>query len=229
MEENTSKNMRTLFKIYCLLMSMFCSCNFTKKMPQNIDQANNNRSKDAVHNSQNATQISCNGTTYNIDFKSYKEVESLMLCISDSIFIGNQSSINKYIAILNRYMDYEDNWFIFQHIIGTKARGNRCFEQILKKSNFFGCYHDYSLSENGNYQVIPYHLIFYNQYASMIRSINGMTVQEYLNKNLIFTIEIQIKMEDEDKCQETLYKLYYNAIKEANLKGLIKLKDFGEE
>ncbi|MFM2395238.1 MAG: hypothetical protein RLZZ546_3221, partial [Bacteroidota bacterium] len=41
------------------------------------------------------------------------------------------------------------------------------------------------------------------------------------------TIEIHLKRE-KDKCQETLYKEYYEVIKQAYEKGLIKLKDYGE-
>jgi hypothetical protein len=54
-----------------------------------------------------------------------------------------------------------------------------------------------------------------------------LSVEEYLQKNISHTIEIQLKRE-QDKCQEKLNKEYYEVIKRAYEKGLVVLKDYGE-
>jgi hypothetical protein len=113
--------------------------------------------------------------------------------------------------------------------MGVKTRGDLAFDKIIKWSNNFTCFEDYSLTEeNGKPHIRPIHESFFETYTSMISTINGMSVEKYLEKEVPFTYERQVK-EYYDKCQESLHKDYYNAIKQAYKKGLVKLKDFGEE
>jgi hypothetical protein len=62
----------------------------------------------------------------------------------------------------------------------------------------------------------------------MIRNIDGLSVEEYLDSEVPYTPDRR-RQDEKDTCQESLYKDYYNAIKTAYEKGLIKLKDYGEQ
>ena len=230
--------MNLSYKIIILKIIFFSfACKSTKTIPEMIKHNDNATSKIENQVKQSNDSISCNGIIYKIDFCQEINNSELLQCITSSIFIGDKNAIENYCKLLEgltscaSYTDgvvTDEEWMNYQSIYFLKPRGNRAFECLLTFSNQFQCYDDYTLNEGSGPHTRPIHFLFFQSYTSMIRSIDGMSVEEYLLKVNPNTSE-KLEQHFKDKCQEIEYRNNYNAIKSAYEKGLVKLKDYGED
>lgn len=157
--------------------------------------------------------------------------------IADVIHIfDNIKNINPFLRdkvdLKNNIYRADEKTYITSIILGGKWRGGEIFNSLLKNGNVFGCYRvgdPLCCDPHPNcYSIVSCQKLFFEPYTSMIRSIDGISVEKYLEKNVPYTYERALKDEN-DKCSESLYKDYYNAIKEAYEKGHVVLKDYGED
>jgi hypothetical protein len=167
--------------------------------------------KDSITSYINSLKSSCDSLTDN-----KKE------CIIRKAFEGDEVCIEKIKYEMPYYMsrnstDPRDNIF-------RKFRGKSLFNQILKIGNDFSCSTDadgYNSGSNG-------HLFYSHFYYEMIKSIDGITVEEYLEQVVPYNDDA-FSQQQKDKCDETRSRKKYNAIKSAYAEGKIVLKDYGEE
>lgn len=173
--------------------------------------------------------ILCGGSIFNPAKHGRDELIPIVSCISHGIFTGIDSMEDKYIQILNCGIDWIAEWESTSNLMYSKPRGKRLFEEVLKVGNNFKCFRDNYLSEDGKSAAIrPIHEFFFDCYTSMIRSIDGMSVKDYLEKNDPYTMA-KLDQFHNDKCNESEYKRRYIIIKQAYEKGLVVLKEYGEE
>lgn len=177
-----------------------------------------------------------------------------MKCLSKAVNERNTNAINETLTILDNIKkinpllsnnvdlnnDKEIGYnkhCVTKLILNQKWRGEEIFKKIIDMGNVHGCYREYGLNcgdlikkedRKNCYNIVSVHFPFFTAYTSMIRSIDGMSVEDYLQKKISHTIEIQLQRE-KDKCQESLYREYYIVIKEAYEKGLVVLKEYGED
>jgi hypothetical protein len=199
--------------------------------------------------------IHCNGSKQflAINNNSHKKgslLESQINCMIKNIKEGNKESLKDYLNIvkniyrINPFLNNKTNQSVMQNdingafdaykvsrlILENDLKGEIIFKTLLENSNYFGCYKIYGLTceDPSCFSVVCSHQIFFDKYISMIRSIEGISVDDYLQNNISHTLEIQLKRE-KDKCDELLYKEYYEVVKKAYAEGKIVLKDYGEE
>jgi hypothetical protein len=149
-------------------------------------------------------------------------------CLKDSLITNNKFYEEKYVELLESKINFqlENEWQKAEVMFRVTLRGEYLFKKLLANSNVFYCYKDRSIRESGQIQSI--HKFYFNSYTSMIRNIDGLSVEEYLLKVNPNTSE-KLEQHFKDKCQETEYRNNYNAIKAAYEKGLVVLKDYGED
>jgi hypothetical protein len=208
--------------------------------------------------STDSIMITCDGIKQKLkmenDLNNNNLLQRQITCLCKAVNEKNLKSINEFLNILNNIksinpflsnkIDMENDKEIGYDknsmttiILDQKWRGEEIFKKLIEIGDVFGCYRESGLNcgdlieeedRRNCYGVVPVHNIFFNSYTSMIRNIDGLSVEEYLQKNISHTLEIQLKRE-KDICQETLYKEYYEVIKQAYEKGLVALKDYGED
>jgi hypothetical protein len=139
-------------------------------------------------------------------------------CVVQKAFEGDQVSAENITKNMLYFMKIEGYYM-------SKFRGRLLFNHLFKLAGkVFDCGRDIDGEYDGSNNHYTYELF----YHEMIRSIDGMAVEKFLEKRVPFNIDRQLKSE-EDKCRETLYKEYYEVIKKAYAEGKIVLKDYGEE
>jgi hypothetical protein len=153
---------------------------------------------------------------------------NFMDCLKDSLTSKNQSYEEKYLNLLKVKVDFarENEWQKAEVMLSVPLRGDFIFKNLLSYSNIFYCYKDRTLQETG--QIRSIHKFYFDTYTSMIRSIDGMQVEDYLEKVVPYTYDVALKDETE-KCKQSRYKQKYEIIKKAYAEGKIVLKDYGED
>jgi hypothetical protein len=180
-------------------------------------------------------------------------LENQIKCLFTEVNKKNPIAINQAIAILdninkiNPFLSnttdlsnpkeiVRDKNTITKIILNQNWRGETIFAKIIEQGNVHGCLAEPGLNCGDGppgvirdcINIVSIHQVFYDSYKSMIRSIDGMTVKKYLEKKVPYTPD-RARQDDKEKCKESIYRDYYNAIKEAYSKGLVVLKDYGEE
>jgi hypothetical protein len=214
--------------VLLIFASIFCSCQtFKHRAVENIETKS---SLDSISNNENEVEIggelTCRSKILSPQKSNLYDWMTFISCLSDSLASGNQKYEKTYAQLLNSKVDFTTDWQKAESMLNTKLRGPFIFKNLIANSDIFYCYEDYTLNENGKTE--PIHKLFFDAYTSMIRSIDGMSVQEYLDKMNPYTMSKR-EQRFKDKCGESEYKKNYEVIKQAYEKGLIKLKDYGEE
>ncbi|MBK9736295.1 MAG: hypothetical protein IPO92_15570 [Saprospiraceae bacterium] len=215
--------------IYLISIIAVLSCSKRTIISCKNDRDVNSLSQKYNGNSQDIKLLKCKSISYNPIEENSNKLASLLICLSDSLGIGNPYYIDRYIDVLNSKIDFVKNWDQTSMILNSKPRGEKVFKALINVANIFECYNDFTLSEDGHsFGRYSIHSFFFKAYTSMIISIDGMSVDRYLEINVPYTPDRR-RQEDKDKCQESLYRDYYNAIIKANKEGKIVLKKYGEE
>ena len=214
---------------YLISIIAVLSCSKRTIISCKNDRDVNSLSQKYNGNSQDIKLLKCKSISYNPIEENSNKLASLLICLSDSLGIGNPYYIDRYIDVLNSKIDFVKNWDQTSMILNSKPRGEKVFIALINVANIFECYNDFTLSEDGHsFGRYSIHSFFFKAYTSMIQSIDGITVDEYLQKVVPFNMDRQIKAED-DLCNESLDRDYYNAIVKAHKEGKIVLKKYGEE
>jgi hypothetical protein len=224
------KSIASMKQFMCLLIFVyfFCSCQSLKIRAEGNRQPEH--SNDSISDNENEVEVGGELTCRN-KILSPKKSElydwmTFISCLSDSLASGNQKYEKTYAQLLNSKVDFTTDWQKAESMLNTKLRGTYIFKNLMANSDIFYCYKDYTLNENGKTE--PIHKLFFDAFTAMIRSIDSLSVQEYLDKNVPYDTAAW-EQGYKDKCNETRYKNKYQVIKQAYEKGLIKLKDYGEE
>jgi hypothetical protein len=212
--------------LFVYIATLLFSCDSMHKLPYSEDENNSPKSKIFVLKCNDLELYPSVDNSY-IKPNSFNNWTNFINCLRDSISINNIKYEKTYVDLINLDLDLRDrNWHFAELICNIRLRGDFVFKNLLNNSNKYFCYEDRSIVDSGDTKSIHSH--FYKAYTSMIRSIEGMQVDDYLQNNISHTLEIQLKRE-KDKCDELLYKEYYEVIKKAYTEGKIVLKDYGEE
>jgi hypothetical protein len=139
-------------------------------------------------------------------------------CVVQKAFEGDQVSAENITKNMLYFMKIEDSYM-------SKFRGKLLFNHLFKiAGKVFDCGIDF----DGEYDGSNNHFTFELFYHEMIRSIDGISVQEYLDKMNPNTNE-KLEQHYKDKCRESEYRKNYDVIKKAYAEGKIVLKDYGEQ
>ncbi len=144
----------------------------------------------------------------------------LIYCLREKGFIGDTASVRQ-IATLISLMQEPTGYF------NRRLRGDLIFKEILNKSKNFEFVNDY----DGNLSYSTVYSKYANVFADMIKSIDGISQYDYLNNHIYTKGKSELEAEElfSPKYIQILARLSWETYKEAYDKGLIKLKDFGQE
>jgi len=149
---------------------------------------------------------------------------SVARCISDKAFFMDKDYENQlsfildnsgYPILMSKYTSRKN-----------KFRGKRIFEILLRKANNFDCIPDH----DGNY-TLSINSVYHNYLKEMVESIDGTTYDNYLSQNIIWPDNLFdiINSDEHNNCDQLIAKHAYRCLLDANNKGLVKLKNYGEK
>ncbi len=218
--------------IIFLLLMINISCNSIKKTKTGKITENESKGIKKVNSNvadkDSSLTIKCDGLTLKPNHdKMINHWQSLLDCLKPKLINGDKEAEKAFIMLIKMDYNFEKQIESLMIMMHAKPRGKPMFEDVLKNSDKFYCYRPilyYSDDERAG----TVHTYYLQCYTSMIRTIDGTNVEKYLEKAVPYTYERRIQ-ENNDKCQESLYKDYYTAIKTAYEKGLVVLKDYGED
>jgi hypothetical protein len=142
---------------------------------------------------------------------------SVLRCLHDAIFVGDQNAIDMMVFILSK-----KNSKTAKNVILSKPkfRGKELFSILLKLGNEFGC----PPSDNEGLNINSY---WSSKYMDMVQNFNGIDRGEFFGfefaRNNIFD-----NYTDEN-CGEYISRASYQILTESWKSGIVNLKDFGEE
>jgi hypothetical protein len=170
----------------------------------------------------NKLTLFCNQDTGYFD-KSKKILHDngmLIYCLREKGFLGDTAAVRQ-IALLFTLMQEPTGYF------NKRLRGDKIFKEILDKSKNFEFVNDY----DGNLSYNTVYSKYANVFSEMIESIDGISQYDYLNKHIYTKGKSELEAEElfSPKYIQILARLSWEIYKDAYDKGLIKLKDFGQE
>jgi hypothetical protein len=139
-------------------------------------------------------------------------------CVVQRAFDGDVISAKNITKNMPYFMKIEGRYM-------SKFRGEILFNHLI---NIAGKVFDCSRNHDGQFDGSNAHSTYEIFYKEMIRSVDGMIYSLYLDK-LNPNNGDKLDRIEKDKCLESEYRKNYDLIKQAYEKGLIKLKDYGEE
>jgi hypothetical protein len=226
MEKNTQSFINTILIVIVITLNFLC-CKTHDKVKQTKSKLEivDNQKKSIFMND----SLICNANTYYLAKCDIYRLMDLTSCLIDNMQTSDIVAQNDYIKLLDYpYHHQRDNMQI-SVIFRPDLRGEVMFKKVLEKGNLFDCYSEPNpLKDNGGYRTASIHEYIFSAYTSMIRSIDGMQVEDYLIKSDLGTTE-KLEQYHKDKCLESYYKPRYEIVKKAYAEGKIVLKDHGEE
>jgi hypothetical protein len=199
--------MKVTYIIYAFLLTAI-SCGTSHKSGNLSNKSNGDAKIDTIDvNVRPFIKTRCD--TMSMDYR---------ICVTECAYKGDKKCIENITCNMPYFMRINEKY-------RTKFRGEKLFNHCIKISGkVFECGRDFDGEIDGSNEHHTYTLF----YHEMIRTIDGLSVEKYLEREVPYTYERAIK-DEEEKCKESRYREYYQTIKTAYEKGLVVLKDYGEE
>ena len=148
---------------------------------------------------------------------------SMARCISDRAFLGAKEYESQLLFILENsgYPILVSKFSARKN----KFRGKKIFNILLEKANNFNCYTDH----DGHF-TLSINSIYKNYLKDMVKTINGYSYDTYIRDNTVWPDNLYDIIDDNkiNNCDQLIAKYTYLCLVEANKKGLISLKSYGE-
>ncbi|MBK8080261.1 MAG: hypothetical protein IPK25_08260 [Saprospiraceae bacterium] len=215
--------------VNCMIItSIFIQCRSVKTETKDqrslgVDEGYNKERKDAAYQ-QDTMFLYCNDFRGYLDNKTKNIIAynngTIEYCLREKAFAGDSASVQQVAELISS----------MRHPFGTfnqRLRGEKIFKAVLERLNNF----EFVINSNGEKSDFT----FYNRYGrvlvDMIDVIDGVSYGEYMRihlhesmKNIDSTVDIRSR-----EFNQISSRLSWEIYKEAYDKGLIKLKDFGQE
>ena len=218
-----------LIVVNCMIItSIFIQCKSVKTEIKDqrylvVDEGNK-KERNAGTNQQDTMFLYCNDFRGYLDNKTKNIVAynngTIEYCLREKAFAGDSASVQQVAELISR----------MRHPFGTfnqKLRGEKIFTAVLERLNNF----EFVNNSNGEKSDFTFYSRYGRVLVDMIDVIDGVSYDEYMRnhlhermKNIDSTVDIRSR-----EFNQIFSRLSWETIKEAYEKGLIKLKDFGQE
>lgn len=218
--------MKTIFSILLIIFifNFFMQCSSLKKksdsdgIAESIEHSRANGSKFNNHD----LLIHCgkDSAIYNVTNNSLTPNNiSIYYCLNEKAFKGDTNSIRQVSLLI----DKSSNSLEFF----KKPRGKILFKAVLERVKNF----EFIPGPNGEMDFYTYYGRYVRVLSGMIESIDGISPYEYINKHVYTIGKSELEAEElfSPRYIQILARISWETYNEAYDKGLIKLKDFGQE